>query len=100
MAPNPTRRDWSGLALWWPDLRGHTESAKPAVSERCAAKEAEDRRLIFLRFRGTEVVDDDTFGGKDTEGVIRIYIFPLQTHNRNRFRYGRVNAGDLGSFLP
>ena len=48
-------------------MRSHIESAKPAVSERRAANEDEGRRLTFQRFPRIEVVDDDTFGRKDTE---------------------------------
>jgi hypothetical protein len=57
-------------------MRGHIESAEPAVSERRSANEAEGWRLVFLRFPGTELVDYDAFGHKDTEGVIR-HILPL-----------------------
>ena len=68
-----------GLALWWRDrlMRGYIESAKVAVSERRAANDTEGRRFVFLRFLGLEIVDDDTFRRKDTEGIIRVGIFPL-----------------------
>lgn len=91
------------LALWGRDrlnLRGRTESAKAAVSERCAANSAENRRLVFLRFQVIEEVDYDTFGRKDTQGVIPLYVFSLHTKQRERFRCGRVNANDFESFLP
>ena len=58
-------------------MRGHIESAKAAISEGRAANETEGRRFVLLRFLGLEIVDDDTFRRKDTEGIIRLSMFPL-----------------------